>query len=142
MDNEAPDPREPNRQRFRCFGRRNGGNATLCALRVMSLHQEASYALANDHNMLKGESFSVTRDTNAVCQRMANEVHKDVLPGDSHVTAMEALKDEFGVRTSATTTPGVLKIMFVTIACRKIRMQRRLLGLGTAHEQQPKPRAR
>ena len=65
--------------------------------------------LANDHKILKGASFSVTPDTNALCQRMANKVHRDdiVLPGDRHVTAMEALKDEFGLRTSPTTTPGL-----------------------------------
>ena len=93
--------------------------------------------LANDHEILKGASFSVTPDTNALCQRMANEVHRDDIvlpcrrqPCDSHVTAMEALKDEFDLRMSATTTPGLLKTMFAAIACRKIRMQRRLLGLG------------
>ena len=56
-------------------------------------------------------------------------------PGDSHVTAMEAIKDEFGLRMSATMTPGLLKVMFAAIACRKIRMQQRLLGLGTAQGQ-------
>jgi len=40
----------------------------------------------------------------------ANEVHKDMLPGDSHVTAMESIKDEFGLKASATTTPGLLKV--------------------------------
>ena len=39
-----------------------------------------------------------------------------VLPGDSHVTAMVAIKDEFGLRTSTTTTPGLLRVMFVAIA--------------------------
>ena len=79
--------------------------------------------------MLKGASFDVPPDTNALCQRMANEVHRDVLPGDSHVTAMESFKDEFGLRTSASTTPGLLnilnsllKVMFVAMASRKIRV--------------------
>ena len=86
--------------------------------------------LASDHKILKGASFNVAPDTNALCQRMANKVNRDVLPGDSHdiVTAMEAIKDEFSLRTSATTTTGLLKIMFAAIACRMIRMQRRLLG--------------
>ena len=65
---------------------------------------------------------------------------KDVLPGDSHVTALEALKDELGLRTSFTTIPGVLKVMFAAIACRNMRLQRRLLGLGTAPGQKPKSR--
>ena len=78
--------------------------------------------LANDHEMLKGASFDVPPDTNALCQRMANEVHRDVLPGDSHVTAMEPFKDEFGLWTSATTTPGLLKVTFVAMASQKIRV--------------------
>ena len=69
--------------------------------------------LANDHEIIKGVSFEVTPDINALCQRMANGVHRDVLPGDGHVTAMEPFKDEFGLKTSATTTPGLLKVMFV-----------------------------
>ena len=87
--------------------------------------------LANDHEILKGASFDIPPDTNALCQRMANEVHQDVLPGDSHATTMESFKDKFGLRTSATTTPGLLKAMSVAMASRKIRVQRRLLGLST-----------
>ena len=34
----------------------------------------------------------VQPNVNALCQRMANEVHRDVLPGDSHMTAMEAIR--------------------------------------------------
>ena len=94
--------------------------------------------LANGHEMIKGVSFDVPPNINALCQRMANEVHRDVLPGDSHVTAMRSFKDEFGLKTSATTTPGLLKVMFVAMASRKIRVQRRLLGLGAT----PTPRAR
>ena len=63
-------------------------------------------ALANGRGMLKGTSSDVPPDTNALCQRMANEAHRDVLPGDSHVTAMEPFKGEFGLRASATTAPG------------------------------------
>ena len=66
---------------------------------------------------------------------MANEVHNDVLPTDSHVTAMESIKDEFGLKTSATTTPGLLNVMFLVMADRNVRVQRRLLGLGTAPAQ-------
>ena len=35
--------------------------------------------LANDHEIRKGASFDVPHDTNALCRRMTNEVHKDVL---------------------------------------------------------------
>ena len=95
---------------------------------------------ANETKILKGATFTVTPDINAICQRMANEVHRDVLPGDSHVTAMESIKDEFGLRTSATTTPGLLKVMFLAMACRSVRVQRRLLGLGTVAVQRPRKR--
>ena len=79
---------------------------------------------------------------------MANEVHKDVLavlPGDNHATAMDAIKDEFALRTSATMTSGLLtllKSMFAAMACQKIRMQRSLLGLGTDQGQKPNPKSR
>ena len=81
--------------------------------------------LANDHEMLKGASFDVPPDTNdivhnALCQRMANEEHRDVLPCDGYVTAMESFKDEFGLRTSATTAPGLTKVMFVAMTSRKM----------------------
>ena len=79
-----------------------------------------------------------------LCQRIANEAHEDVLPGDSHDTDMEATKGEFGLGASATTAPGpsLLKTLFAAVACRKIRMQRRLLGLGTAQGQKPTPKSR
>ena len=54
------------------------------------------------------------------------------------LAAMESLKGEFGLRASATTTPGLLRVMFVAMANRKIRVQRRLLGLGA----QPPPQRR
>ena len=45
---------------------------------------------------------------------MSNEVHRDVLPSDSHydshVTAMEAIKGEFGLKAGATTAPSLLKV--------------------------------
>ena len=99
-------------------------------------------ALMNDHEILKGAPLSVTPDANAPCQRMANEAYRDVLPGDSHTTATEPLTIACGLRMSAMTAPGLLKTSFVAIACRKKRMQRRLLGPGTAYGQQPKSRAR
>ena len=97
--------------------------------------------MANETNFLKSATFRVEPNINAICQRMANEVHKDVLPGDSHVTAMESIKDEFGLKASATAVPGLLKVMFLAMASRNVRVQRRLLGLGTAPAQQ-KPRKR
>ena len=47
--------------------------------------------IANETKLLKSASVIVEPTINAICQRMANEVHKDVLPGDSHVTAMHGI---------------------------------------------------
>ena len=102
-------------------------------LAEVCIYSRTLLALAKDHAILKGALFNVAPDTNALCQRMANEVHRYVLRGASHVTAMEAIKDGFGLMTSAPMTPGLIKITFAAIVCRNIRMQRRLLGLGTAH---------
>ena len=41
--------------------------------------------------------------------RLSNRVHKEVLYDESHVACLESLKDEFGLLTSATTAPGLLK---------------------------------
>ena len=95
---------------------------------------------ANDREILKRASFNATPDINVLCQRMANEAHKSVLPDDSHATAMGAIKGECGLRASATTAPGLLKVAYAAVACRKMRIQRRLLGLGTSQGQKPKPK--
>ena len=99
--------------------------------------------IANETKILKNAPFIVEPNINAICQKMTNEVHKDVLPGDSHdiVTAIESIKDEFGVKTSAATAPGLLKVMLLAMTSRNVRVKRRLLGLGTALVQQ-KPRKR
>ena len=95
--------------------------------------------IANETNILKNASFIVEPNINVICQRMANEVHKDVLPDDINVTAMESIKDEFGLKTSAMTTPGLITVLFLAMDSLNVRVQRRLLGLGTAPAQQ-KPR--
>ena len=74
-------------------------------------------------------------------QRGAQKLHRDVLPGDSHVTAMDSIKGEFDLKASATTTPGLLRAMSAATAYRNVRVQRRPLGLGIAPAQQ-KPRKR
>ena len=44
----------------------------------------------------KGAPFDVTPGIIPLCQRTANEAHGHVLPSDSHVAAIGALKGEFG----------------------------------------------
>ena len=41
--------------------------------------------------------------------KLSNRAHKEVLDDESHVACLESLKDEFGLLTSATTAPGLLK---------------------------------
>ena len=48
--------------------------------------------LTIETKILKGATFVLEPSVNAICQRIANEVYTDVLPGDSHVTAMESIK--------------------------------------------------
>lgn len=48
------------------------------------------FTLANDHEILKGASIVVPPGTNALCQRMANEVHRDKLPDMSCILFAEA----------------------------------------------------
>ena len=103
------------------------------------LYVRQPHTIANDHEILKGAPFVLHPSANALCQKMANEVHKDVLPGHSHATAMEAIKDKFGLRMSSTTAPGLLKVIFEAAACREMRIQRQLSRLGTAHGQKKKP---
>ena len=117
-----------------CGGRGDGRGDTRCTIGGLPVYPKASYT-RQDHEILRGPSFDVPSNTNALCQRMANKVHRDVMPGDSHATAMDSFKDEFGLRTSATTTPGLLKVMFIAMAGRKIRVQRQILRLSTTPTQ-------
>ena len=41
--------------------------------------------------------------------KLANLVHRQVLRDERHVVNLESLKDEFGIGTTAATTPGLLK---------------------------------
>ena len=40
--------------------------------------------------------------------KLANLVHRQVLSDERHVANLESLKDEFGIGTTAATTPGPL----------------------------------
>ena len=97
-------------------------------------------AIANETKILKGASFVVQPNASELCQRTANEAHKDPLPADSHVTSMEPIKGEFGLKAGATTAPGLLEAMTTAIACRSVRAQGRLPGLGTTPASRPRVR--
>ena len=58
--------------------------------------------MANETRIVKGAASTAEPNINAICQRMASEVHGDDLPCGSHVTAKESTKGEFGLRASAT----------------------------------------
>ena len=42
-------------------------------------------------------------------EKLANLVHRQVLGDERHVANLESLKDEFGIGTTAATTPELLK---------------------------------
>ena len=60
---------------------------------------------------------------------LARCVHKDLLSGESHgtATAMESTKGQLALKASATTAPGLRRMMPTAIACRNVRATRRLL---------------
>ena len=45
--------------------------------------------------------------------KLANLVHRQVLSDERHVADLESLKDEFGIGTTAATTPGLLKAIIL-----------------------------
>ena len=45
--------------------------------------------------------------------KLANLVHRQVLSDDRHMANLESLKDEFGIGTTAATTPGPLKALIL-----------------------------
>ena len=66
-------------------------------------------------------------------------MHEDVVAGGGHVAAVGSTKGAFGLKASAATAPGPLRVMPAATAGRNARARRRLLRLGTAPAQQ-KPR--
>lgn len=65
--------------------------------------------------------------------RLSNRVHKEVLYDESHVACLdrpESLKDEFGLLTSATTAPGLLKCFLNALYVRKVDVIPVQLGLA------------
>lgn len=62
--------------------------------------------------------------------KLSNRVHKEVLYDESHVACLESLKDEFGLLTSATTAPGLLKCFLNALYVRKVDVIPVQLGLA------------
>ena len=52
--------------------------------------------------------------------KLFNQIHKQILFKEQHVVNLEFLKDEFGLLTSATTTPGLLKAMLNALHMRSV----------------------
>ena len=52
--------------------------------------------------------------------KLANLVHKQVLSDERHVANLESLKDEFGIGTTAATTPGLLKAFMNVLYVREV----------------------
>ena len=61
--------------------------------------------------------------------RLSNCVHQEVLYDETHVACLESLKDEFGLLTSATTAPGLIKCFLNALYVREVDVIPLQLGL-------------
>ena len=52
--------------------------------------------------------------------KLSNQIHEQILFEEQHVSNLGSLKDEFGLLTSATTTPGLLKAMLNVLYVRSV----------------------
>ena len=52
--------------------------------------------------------------------KLANLIHRQVLSEERHVASLESLKDEFGIGTTAATTPGLLKAFLNVLYVRTV----------------------
>ena len=86
------------------------------------------FTIANDTGVLRGAPFVVQPNVNAPCQWLANEVHRDVLPDGSHVTAMGAIKGEFGLNMSA--TMSIYNLGFLSKVGGKLFVCSKLVGFS------------
>ena len=100
--------------------------------------------LANDHEILKGASRLVRIAPRCQCtlpeddQRGTQRCTARRQPCHCHGGHQGRVRFEDECHDEPWSTGGILKVMLAAIACRKIRIQRRLLGLGTAHGQKKK----
>ena len=61
--------------------------------------------------------------------KLANLVHRQVLSDERHVANLESLKDEFGIGTTAATTPGLLKAFLNVLYVREVVVIPQELGV-------------
>ena len=61
--------------------------------------------------------------------KLANLVHRQVLRDERHVVNLESLKDEFGIGTTAATTPGLLKAFLNVLYVRAVDVVPQQLGV-------------
>ena len=61
--------------------------------------------------------------------KLANLIHRQVLSDERHVANLESLKDEFGIGTTAATTPGLLKAFLNVLYVRAVDVVPNELGV-------------
>ena len=61
--------------------------------------------------------------------KLANLVHRQVLSDERHVANLESLKDEFGIGTTAATTPGLLKAFLNVLYVRAVDVVPEQIGV-------------
>ena len=76
---------------------------------------------ANSKEILHGTRLNALMGPNASgITKLANLVHRQVLSDERHVANLESLKDEFGIGTTAATTPGLLKAFLNVLYVRAV----------------------
>ena len=61
--------------------------------------------------------------------KLSNLVYKQVLSDERHVANLESLKGEFGIGTTAATTPGLLKAFMNVLYVREVDVIPQQLGI-------------
>ena len=86
---------------------------------------------ANSKEVLHGTRLNASMGPIASgITKLANLVHKQVLCDERHVANLESLKDEFGIGTTAATSPGLLKAFMNVLYVREVAVipqQRRVV---------------
>ena len=85
---------------------------------------------ANTKEPIRATKLTAPSGTHASAITMLpNHVHKEVLYDETHVACLGSLKAEFGLLTSATTAPGLLKCFLNALYVQEVDVPPLELGL-------------
>ena len=93
-------------------------------------HLRERLTTANSKDVLHGTKRSAPMGPIASgITKHANLVHRQVLSDERHVANLESLKDEFGIGTTAATTPGLLQAFLNVLYVRAVDVIPQNLGV-------------